>query len=128
MQHALLNWMRTVRRNCALAVVLALLAPMLVAVLPTPALSAEQQLLADLSQNICGHSQSGDQDKRLPADHSQCCVICVASHHVFVAQAPAVASGPLHIVAIANLAHVIYHSVHAPPDMRATAPRGPPAV
>lgn len=121
-------WIKAVRRYSALALVLALLVPTLVAALPTPAFSAEQQLLADLGQNICGHGQSGDQDKGLPADHSQCCVLCGMSHHVFVPQSSVVVAEPQLVVATFSSTPIVIALLHAPPDMRATAPRGPPAV
>lgn len=71
----------------ALVLLLAILAPVFVTILPVPAMSAEQQLLSDISSNYCAkigtHQQPGDHNS--PADHHQCCILCAPSAHVLAA-------------------------------------------
>ena len=128
MQTSWINHFKNLRRTLVLAVVLALCAPALVTLLPTPALSAEQQLIADLGQSICSHSSSDEKNHGTPATGHECCVLCITTHHVFVSP---------NIEATGQLQFVTYkiYSIfppstqpNAPPDLRATAPRGPPSI
>jgi hypothetical protein len=75
--------LRSRARIPALVLLLAILAPLFVAVLPAPAISAEQQLLADIAASYCSdHGQQQPTDHNLPADHHQCCILCAAPAHV----------------------------------------------
>ena len=58
-----------------------MLLPILVAMFPAPAMSAEQQLLADIGNGVCSPkgSQHQTDDKNLPSGpHGQCCILCSA--------------------------------------------------
>ena len=115
------------RKLSALAIMLAILAPTLISILPMPAMSAEQQLLMDLGQNICSQNQSSGDHQQNHDDHMKCCVLCVTQHHVFVQSAsPKLATA--HAITSTPQAQNYYVLAYprAPPDLRASAPRGPP--
>jgi Protein of unknown function (DUF2946) len=118
---------KKLRRLSALALMLALLAPTLISIMPSPALSAVQQLQLDMVHNICSQNQSGGEHPQSQEDHMKCCVLCVAQHHVFLSNAPTVpATVALAISSnLLNQRYVIAFP-RAPPDLRASAPRGPP--
>jgi hypothetical protein len=128
MQGRVMRWFKTIRQVPALALLFAILAPVLLGILPSAAMSAEQQLSYDTSQNICTNLPSDHDKKQHQGDHNQCCILCNTQNHALLQEpvstpvfAPPVAVHPektgLAILAIPN----------APPDLRATAPRGPPA-
>jgi Protein of unknown function (DUF2946) len=128
----MMNWFRVSKRLPSLALLLAFFAPVILGVLPTPSLSAEQQLLADLSSNICSqninHQQSGD--KNIPPDqHGQCCVLCATQAHALaVSDTPAVVVAErerLQQLQQASAAHFIPRGA---PPLDSASPRGPPNV
>ena len=125
---AWIKHLKNLRRTLVLAVVLALCAPALVSLLPTPALSAEQQLIVDLGQNICSHSSSDQKNHGTPATGHECCVLCVTSHHIMAA--PSIETADQLQAITYQLDSVFPASMqpNAPPDLRATAPRGPPSI
>lgn len=56
-----------------------MLLPIVASLLPAPAMSAEQQLMADLGNSVCSPNSSQHQpgDKGQPAGmHAQCCILC----------------------------------------------------
>lgn len=66
-------------RGLALVLSIAMLLPILASVFPTPAMSAEEQLMADLGNSVCSPNvfqhQPGEKDQ--PAGmHGQCCILC----------------------------------------------------
>ena len=127
----LLASFRLSARIPALVLLLAILAPLFIAVLPAPALSADRQLLADIASSLCaenGKHHQGD-DQNLPADHHQCCILCATQGHVL---APAVI--PLVIIsALKRLQepeqHAALHvTVKNAPALEWASPRGPPRL
>ncbi len=62
-----------------------MLLPIVASLLPAPAMSAEQQLMADLGYSVCSPNSSQHQpgNKGQPAGmHGQCCILCGAQHLV----------------------------------------------
>jgi hypothetical protein len=115
-------------RSFTLAVLLALLLPTLLGILPAPALSAEQQLLLDSTQNICSQISEHKNQKQQPNAHHQCCILCnvqslALPQYIAVTIATPSAIGNVSI----KFNWRISALPRAPPDLRATAPRAPPA-
>jgi hypothetical protein len=109
----------------ALLVALALLLPTITSALPTPARSAEQQLIIDITQNVCSQDHSQNDQNQMPADMHKCCILCSPQ-----ALASSANSTPLdtpnYVLIRIERRLAISALPHAPPDLRATAPRGPP--
>jgi hypothetical protein len=124
-----MNWFRAGRKLPSFVLLLAILAPVLLGVMPARALSAEQQLLRDTAINICSPFDDADKDKHSSASHQQCCILCSPLNHVFGATGSfaLVIPPPLRIrgqdIKLSN------NEIPPPrPDLRSTAPRGPPAI
>jgi Protein of unknown function (DUF2946) len=119
--------LKKLRNLSALTLIFAILAPTLIGILPSPALSAEQQLMLDLGQNICSQNQSGGEQRRSHEDHLKCCILCVAEHHVFLNNSsPSPVTSALVIsTSLVNQRYAVAFP-RAPPDLRSSAPRGPP--
>ena len=114
----------------ALALLLAFLAPVFITVLPVPAMSAEQQFLADIATNYCAesgkHLQSGDQN--LPADHHQCCILCATSNHVLVSAGSApVIEAALNRLQQPEQQAALQIILKTAPTLEWASSRGPPA-
>jgi hypothetical protein len=77
MKRGVIGKLRVERRSLSLAVVMALVLPLLLALLPVPALSADARLERDLAASFClspgGTGEPGDH-----AVHQQCCILCPA--------------------------------------------------
>ncbi len=119
---------RKARKLSALFLMLAILAPALASIMPTPALSAEQQLLFDIGQNICSQNHQGDSHRQSHDDHMKCCVLCTTQSHYFHAGHTANSFTAPHVVSTKSIRYNFIVAIpRAPPDLRATAPRAPPA-
>ena len=129
MHKGIMGWFRLSRRLPSLALLLAILAPVLFGIMPVPAMSAEQQLINDISGSICsplGHSDTGE---RAPAQHEHCCILCGPLNHVLgTAGTPALAIAPSLKLRGMDIALSNSEAPPSPPDLRATAPRGPPTI
>jgi Protein of unknown function (DUF2946) len=127
-----MHWFRVSKRLPSLALLLAFIAPVLLGIMPTPALSVEQQLMADLSGNICSQiaprGQSGD--KNLPTDHhSQCCILCAGQTYSFVvADTPAIVSIELERSQQPQQAIEAKFIPRGFPSLDSASPRGPPTL
>jgi hypothetical protein len=78
MRAVALNGIRRRARGVSLALVLALVLPMLLALVPRAALSAEAELARDVAVSLC--TAAGKADRGTPAvhhDQEACCILCV---------------------------------------------------
>ena len=116
------------RRWFAHAVALALLLPMLIGLLPQPAVSAAAALERDVMLSVCGSDQSQQPGGEHHATHDHC-VLCGTHGPNFTptlaSAAPAFTAAPRRSVAPAAAAAVIPLPLQALLD--ASPPRGPPA-
>ena len=123
-----MNWFRLGSRLPSLALLLAMMVPVLLGLLPVPAMSAEQQLLNDISGNICSPHEPGGKNDRTPASHEHHCILCVASNPFLgVAKTLDLVIAPSLVLRRITLALVRDVAPPTRPDLRATAPRGPPS-
>lgn len=75
MNASLFKWIRGRAHSVALALVAAFLLPMLLAVMPGPALSAEARLEQALAQSLC--TPAGEPSMPLARHvHEDCCILC----------------------------------------------------
>lgn len=114
----------------ALVLLLAILAPLFITLLPAPALSAEQQLLADISASYCAdngqHQQPSDQNQ--PADHHQCCILCASPGHVLAAaDATPIIEATLKRLQQPQQQAALQITFKSAPTLEWASPRGPPA-
>jgi hypothetical protein len=126
MRRGLMKWLRVQGRLPSLLLLFAILAPVVFGSIPA---NAEQRLVRDLSYNICAQNQDGPSGERAPASHEHCCILCGPAGHVFgtAAATPVLILPPLNIRSI-DAVLAASEIPLPPPDLRATAPRGPPAV
>lgn len=127
MRQGILKWLRKHVRLPSLLLLLAVVAPVLLAAMPA---SAEQRLIRDLSYSICAPTEDGSSGEQMPVSHQQhCCILCGPAGHVFgmAAAAPVLILPPLNIRSI-DVVLASSDIPSPPPDLRATAPRGPPTV
>ena len=114
----------------ALAPLLAILGSLFVTILPAPAMSAEQQLLADIASSYCAetgkHQQQGEQN--LPADYHQCYIMCASAGHVLAAghATPVIKAALKRLQQLEQQAELQIILKSAPP-LEWASPRGPPA-
>lgn len=124
-----MNWFRAGRRLPSLVLLLAILAPVLFSTMPARALSAEQQLLGDIASNICSPFDGGSKGEHSSVLHQQCCILCSPLNHVF-----GTAGTIEHVIPpplkIRGLDIKLSENEIPPirPDLRSTAPRGPPTI
>jgi Protein of unknown function (DUF2946) len=129
MKLGLKHHFNTLRRVIVLTLLVALCTPSFATLLPTPALSAEQQLIVDLGQNICSHSRSESGDQNKPDSGHECCVLCAASHQILLVQNSGATPDPLQLVSYRiEPFYPAANRPRGPPDLRATGPRAPPTV
>jgi hypothetical protein len=124
-----MNWFRAGRRMPSLVLLLTILAPVLFSTMPARALSAEQQFLGDIASNICSPFDDANKDKHSSASHQQCCILCSPLNHVFGATGSfeLVIPPPLRVRGLdIKLSENEIPPIR--PDLRSTAPRGPPAI
>ncbi len=126
MRQGILKWLRQHGRLPSLLLLLAVVAPVLLAAVPA---SAEQRLIRDLSYSICASTEDGSSGEQMPVSHEHCCILCSPAGHVFgmAAAAPVLILPPLNIRSI-DIVLAASDIPSPPPDLRATAPRGPPTV
>ena len=126
MHKGTMNWFRLRGRLPSLLLLLAILAPVLFGAIPA---SAEQRLIKDLSFNICAQTEGGGGHEQMPSSHEHCCILCASASHVFGAAtaAPLLIPPPLKIRSV-DVVLAASEVPPLPPDLRATAPRGPPTV
>ena len=104
------------------------MAPVLLGVLPVSAMSAEQQLLNDISGNICSPLEQGSKNGQMPASHEHHCILCAPSNHFLgAAKTPDLVIAPSLILRRITLDLALDAAPPTRPDLRSTAPRGPPA-
>ncbi len=114
----------------ALVLLLAILAPVFIAVLPAPAMSAQQQLFADIASSLCvEHGRQQQQDNQnLPADHHQCCILCAAqSHGLAPADATLMITSALKRLQQPVQQAALLIILKRTPPLEWASPRGPPA-
>ncbi len=126
----LLANLRLYTRLPALVLLLAILAPVFMAALPAPALSAERQLLADIASSLCaehgGQQKQGDQNQ--PADHHQCCILCATQGHVIApADAAPMITGALERPQQLDQRAALLIVLKRAPPLEWASPRGPPS-
>lgn len=126
MRRGILKWLRVQGRLPSLALLLAILAPILFGAIPA---NAEQRLIRDLSYNICTQNEDGGSPEQMPSSHEHCCILCNPASHVFgtAAAAYVLIPPPLKIRSV-DVVLAASEIPPLPPDLRATAPRGPPTV
>jgi len=126
MRQGILKWLRKHGRLPSLFLLLAVVAPVLLSAVPA---SAEQRLIRDLSYSICAPAEDGGSGERMPVFHEHCCILSGSAGHVFgmAAAAPMFILPPLNIRSV-DLVLAATDIPSSPPDLRATAPRGPPTV
>jgi hypothetical protein len=115
------------RRILASALLVALLAPIFASLLPVPAMSAEQQLAYDLKRFVCSQSQTDQNQKQPHHESGQCCILCgeqtqsfLFSNAILDLKYPSLKLPEKHPIRIVSA------QPRAPPDLRASSPRGPP--
>ncbi len=126
MRPGMIKWLRVHGRLPSLLLLLAILAPVLFGAIPA---SAEQRLIRDLSYNICAQNEDGGSHEQMPSSHEHCCILCSPASHVFgtAAAAHVLILPPLKIRSV-DVVLAASEIPPLPPDLRATAPRGPPTV
>lgn len=126
MRQGILKWLRKYGRLPSLLLLLAVAAPVLLGAMPA---SAEQRLIRDLSYSICAPAEDGSSGEQMPVSHEHCCILSGSAGHVFgmAAAAPVFILPPLDIRSI-DVVLAASDVPSPPPDLRATAPRGPPTV
>ncbi len=129
MQSGIMNWFRHSRRLPSLALLLAILAPVLLGLLPVPAIGAEQRLLNDISANICSPLEQGGKTGQMPFSHEDHCILCASSNHFpAAAKTPDLVITPSLVLRRITLTQTQDVAPPSRPDLRATAPRGPPTL
>ena len=127
MQLQLMTWFRKAKRLPAWALLLAILTPTLLGLLPAPALSAEQQLLFDTNQHICSQLPPDQDQKQLPRQHEQCCILCSVPDTAILQADTEQQALLIHRDAqTIDSNYAVSALRRAPPDLRSTAPRAPP--
>jgi hypothetical protein len=118
---------RYTRKICAWLLLVTLLLPTMLSIAPTPALSAEQQLIFEITQHVCSQnpSQHSPHQKQV---HESCCILCAFQNFLFASDFGiiSISKWPENSSAI----NPVYFSelfTRAPPDVRATPPQGPPS-
>ena|GEM_PF-3823378 len=126
MRRGILKWLRVYGRLPSLLLLLAILAPVLFGAVPA---NAEQRLISDLSYNICTQNEDGNSHEQTPSSHGQCCILYSPANHVFgtATVAHLLIPPPLKIRSV-DVILAASEVPPLPPDLRATAPRGPPAI
>jgi hypothetical protein len=126
MHKGILKWLRVHGGLPSLVLLLAILAPVLFSAIPA---SAEQLLIRDLSFNSCTQNEGGGSHEQLPISHEHCCILCSPSGHVFgIATTAHLLIPPLLKIRSFDVVLAASEIMPLPPDLRATAPRGPPTV
>ncbi len=90
-------------------------------------MSAEQQLLHDISGSICSAPVPDGKRERIPPAHAHHCILCAPSKHLaLAARTPDFAI--IQKTILRRVTVDLAQDVAPPtrPDLRATAPRGPP--
>ena len=120
-----MKWLKSHGRFPSLLLLLAFIAPILFGAVPA---SAEQRLIRDLSYNICIQNEDGGSQEQMPSSHGQCCILCAPASHAFgtAAAAHVLIPPPLKMRSV-DVVLAASEIPPLPPDLRATAPRGPPA-
>ena len=126
---SLLSMFRLRARIPVVVLLMAIWAPLLVGLLPTPAMSIEQQLLSDIALSYCArngeHQQSGDHNQS--SGHHECCILCASPAHVLVGSDAA----PIFEAILQRLKQPEQHAaLHVilkdAPALEWASPRGPP--
>lgn len=126
MHKGIMNWFRLTGRFPSLLLLLAILAPAVFGAIPA---SAEQRLNRDLSFSICTQNEGGGSQEQMPSSHEHCCILCASASHILrtASAAYALILPPLKIRNV-DIVLAASEIPPLPPDLRATAPRGPPTV
>jgi hypothetical protein len=126
MRQGILKWLRKHGRLPSFFLLLAIVAPVLFGAMPA---SAEQRLIQDLSFNICTQAEDGGSQEQMPSSHEHCCILCASAGNILGAATVAhvLIPPPLKIRCV-DVVLAASETPPTPPDLRATAPRGPPTV
>lgn len=117
------------RGRVALALILALFLPLLLGIIPQPALSAEAQLDWDIAASLCEPQGEGQGSRDQHAGHEQCCILCPAgaSAAVTLKEFPPTVFGPEATSSWAmNPVKPLFHARR--PELMDIIPRGPPLL
>jgi hypothetical protein len=113
----------------AVVLLMAILAPFFVGLLPAPAMSAEQQLLADIASSYCAqngeHQQSGDHNQS--TEHHECCILCASTAHVLAsADATPIIEATLQRLKQPEQQAALHIIFKDSPPLEWASPQGPP--
>ncbi|MEO6607385.1 MAG: DUF2946 family protein [Aestuariivirga sp.] len=126
---SLLPMFRLRARVPAVVLLMAILAPLFLGLLPTPAVSAEQQLLADIASSYCAqngeHQQPGDHNQS--TEHHECCILCASSVHALAgADATPIIEETLQRLKQPEQQAALQITPKGAPALEWASPRGPP--
>ena len=129
MKRGIINGMRREHGSLSLAIVFALVLPVLLALLPAPAISAEALVLREIEASVCDTSGQGGPHQQNQHDCCDCCILCRASgSHATLSSSAPVDATPARAALATRLRPALMLGLAVGAQRNGLSARGPPAV